>query len=221
MSEQETSREDLLTRYRGYRQAIQLHLNAAVNFLSVAMIKEASRRIGLLSANTIVADHFSEMTLALDLAVFGQKPGRSRAIDRYAQATPFPDDSVEAVTLAALRANSFRVVRVKERHPIAGLIVHDLAHREELWLMDEGLEASSHEGAGLAARLIPLETFHTTAGAIVPVAEDMFKHALHSLAARRGKLDFSALDDPRLPEALYAAAISSNAMEYMAYAEDD
>ena len=125
MSEQETSREDLLTRYRGYRQAIQLHLNAAVNFLSVAMIKEASRRIGLLSANTIVADHFSEMTLALDLAVFGQKPGRSRAIDRYAQATPFPDGSVEAVTLAALRANTFRVVRVKERHPIAGLIVDD------------------------------------------------------------------------------------------------
>jgi hypothetical protein len=221
MLDQEIGREDLLTLYRGYRQAIQLHLNAALKCVSAAAVKDAARRIGLLSNNTIVADHFSEMTLAFDLAVFGQKPGRSRAIDRYARANRFPDGSVEAVTLAAMQTNMFRVVRVNERHQTAGIIVEDIANKETLWLMDEGLDATSVEGTVLAARFICIETFHTTIGAIVPVEQDLFEDALYSLAARRGKLDLSSLNDPRLPETIYATAISHGALEYMHYAEDD
>jgi len=55
----------------------------------------------------------------------------------------------------------------------------------------------------------------------VPVDQDLFEDALYSLAARRCKLDLSSLNDPRLPENIYATAISHGALEYMHYAEDD
>jgi hypothetical protein len=125
--------------------------------MSASALNEAARPIGLLSRGIIIADSFRELTLAFDLAVFGQRPGRSRAIDRYARAAKFPPHSVEGVTLEAMR-DTFRTLVVKNRHQTAGVVVEDLARQEELWLMDEGVEMLVYEGTIFAARLIPLDS---------------------------------------------------------------
>lgn len=220
MSVPENRREALLDHYRPLRSAIQLHLNAALKCVSPSAIKEAARRIGLLTDGTIIADHFSEMVLAYDLAVFGEKPGRSRAIDRYAKTAHFPDGSPEAVCLKALQRATFRVVRVKGRHDVLGLVLDDVARKEELWLIDEGFEATLKEGLLLALRTVPLGSFHATAGAVAPIDAGIFTDAISSLAARRGKIDASILDDPRMPESVYAAAIASGAMQSMDFSDE-
>jgi hypothetical protein len=213
-------RDELFIHYRTLRQAIQSHLDAALKCVSTPAFKEAARRIGLLAQGALIVDRESEMTLAFDLAVFGQKPGRSRAIDRYAKAVHCPQGSPQEITLKALVAAKFRVVRVKGRHHTAGNVVEDIAHNEELWLLDEGLEKTLTDGEVLAARLIPIDPFHTTVGAIVPMNDQIFKDALYSLAARRGTIDKNSLDDPRMAEAIYEAAIRTGIMANMSYSDE-
>jgi hypothetical protein len=221
MSDHAMTRDDVLLHYRTCRQAIRHHLNAAIKYTSAATIKETARRIGLLSEGVIAADSFAEMTLAFDLVVFGTKAERSRAIDRYARANRSPDGSVEAIVLAALQAGTFHIVQVKGRHHIAGVVVEDVVREKEMWLMDEGFEATLTDGMVLATRLIRLDPFHSTAGASVPISRYILQDALLSLAARRGTLNAASLDDPRLPEAVYAAAIKSGAMDTISFGSED
>jgi hypothetical protein len=214
------TRDDLLQRYRAYRQAIQQHLNAALNYAKAAAFQQAARRIGMMSVGTIVADNLSEMNLVYDLAVFGQEPGQSRVIDRYARATRFAKNSVEAETLAALRHSRFHLLQSLHRHDCAGTVALDRFRNGELWVLDEGLEITWKEGALLATRLIPLGAFSTTAGAMVPINQDVIDQALKSRQSWRQDPDRIDPDDPHLPEAVYAAAIAHGTLQYIAYRDD-
>lgn len=220
MSEIDPARQDLLLRYRTLRQALHQHLNAALKCARRSDLKDAARRIGLtIDGNTIAANHASETNLAYDLAVFGQKTGSARAIDLYAASASYDDGTPEAITLKALQAAVFRVIRVKQRHKALGNIVQDAFHQGELWLIDEGLEMSSRSEQIFALRLIPIDRFHTTVGAIVPLSQDTLTAAMISLAAKRGKFDQSSGDDPNLPETIYATAIEFGIMKSMTFAD--
>jgi hypothetical protein len=218
MFDHELSRDDALQQYRAYRAAIRRHLGGAIKHTSAATIKEAARRIGLLSDGAIACDSPREMTMAFDLAVFGTRAGRSRAIDRYARANRFPEGSTEATVLAALQAATFHIVLASRHHHVAGVVVEDLFRKQDIWLMDEGLDATMPDGTLLAARLIRLDPFHATASASVPISRSDLRNALLSLAARRATLDpASVIDDPRLPEAIFATAIKSGAMDGISF----
>lgn len=52
-------------------------------------------------------------------------------------------------------------------------------------------------------------------------SRSLSRHALLSLAARRGTLNPASLDDSRLPEAVYAAAIRGGAMDTINFASED
>jgi|SRR5580658_1017099 hypothetical protein len=211
------TRDGVVARYRPIRRAIRQHLDGAVKYSSGRAIKDAARRINLLANGTIAAESFSEMTLAFDLVVFGGKPDRSRAIDRYARASHAPAGSVEATVLAAMQATTFHIIQVKTRHNIAGIVVDDVFRQKELWLMDEGFEATLTNGLVLATRLIYLDPFYSTAGVSVPLEKDILRDALFSLAVRGREFGPETLDDPRLPEAIYAAAVRSGAMSSIAF----
>lgn len=217
-----TTRRDALTNYRAAREAICRHLNGAVKFASGKAIKEAARKIGLVSNSTIVADCFSEMALAFDLVVFGARTDRSRAIDRYARASRFPAGSIEATVLEVMRVSKFHIIQVKARHDIAGIVVDDVFRQNELWLMDEGFEQTAENGLVLAGRLVRLGPFCATAGATVPLDRNVLQDAFYSMATARNQ-DFGAatLDDPRLPEAIYAAAIRNGAMNSIAFGSEE
>jgi hypothetical protein len=211
------ARQETIDRYRHLREVAKQHVSGALKHLSKNAINDAARRVGLLSGGAIVADSFDEMTLAFDLAVLGPQHGRSRAIDRYARAHPPAPGSDEAVTLDALRHCRFRIIRVLRRHETAGLVVEDVVSHEELWLMDEGLEATAPEGAAFGSRLLHLDGFHMTAGAAVPVTGDVLEAAIASRPVWLNDAQFRFVDDPRFPEALYAAAIRHGKMQFMKF----
>jgi len=215
------TRQETIDRYRHLREVAKGYLSGALKHLSKSAINDAARRVGLLSGGAIVADSFDEMTLAFDLAVLGPQHGRSRAIDRYARAHPPAPGSDEAVTLEALRHCRFRIIRVLRRHETAGLVVEDVVSHEELWLMDEGLEATAPEGAAFGTRLLRLDGFHMTAGAAVPVSGDILVAAIASRPVWLNDGQFRFVDDPRFPEALYAAAIRHGKMQLMKFTGPD
>jgi hypothetical protein len=75
---------DILEHYRHLREISTRHQSAALARLAEPTLLEQAKHLGLAYGRALIADSEEEMTLIFDLAIHSAKPGRSRAIDRYA-----------------------------------------------------------------------------------------------------------------------------------------
>jgi hypothetical protein len=214
-------RDDILHRYRLLRAIGTHHHTAALNYVARPTLLERAKHLGLAVANTLVFDSDEEMTLIFDLAIHTAKPGRSRAIDRYARAVSLSTGSDEANTLAAMRQAQFSIWRVERRHDLAGIEVTDVLRDRETWLLDEGLTASAPPGMTFAARLSWPAEFAMTSGVVVPVERALLAQVM--LGGGLGWMRHSGLeqlaDDPRFATALYRAALRGGVMENVVFQE--
>ena len=203
------TRDQILERYRHLREISTGHHSGALKFLSRQALMEHAKRLGLAAQGILVAESEAEMTLVFDLAPYTAKEGRSRALDRYARATPLPPGSDAARTLEAMRHARFSVWRINRRHETAGLIITDVLREAEVWLMDEQLEASAPEDRSFAGRICEPDHCAMSCGVVVPVYRELIEEvALDMLAWRRGEPERVA-QDPRFALAIYRAAIDS------------
>ncbi len=211
------SREETLARYRRLREIAKRLHSDAMEFLAKDAIFQHGRRLGLLRGKTFVLDNMDEMALVFDLAIHTAPPGRSRAIDRYADSARLASGSDEAVTLEAMRNARFAVLVVQGRHESAGLIVTDLFRGIDLWLVDEGLEASLPDGAALATRYFAPGPFVMTAGVGLPIDRGALALAIESTPALTRKSPADAIQDRRFAEAVYRGAIANGTTERVRY----
>jgi hypothetical protein len=203
------TRDEILQRYRHLRAISIGHHSGAMAFVSKQALLEHAKRLGLATGGMLVAESEAEMTLVFDLALYTSKERRSRALDRYARATPLPSSSDAARMLEAMRHARFSVWRITQRHETAGLIITDVLREAELWLMDEQLEASAAEGLSFAGRICEPDHFAMSCGVVVPVYREMMEEvALDMLAQRRGDPE-RVSQDPRFAIAIYRAALNS------------
>jgi hypothetical protein len=210
------TRDEILQRYRHLRAISTGHHSGALKFLSRQGLLEHAKRLGLATGGMLVAESEAEMTLVFDLALYTAKEGRSRALDRYARATPLPLGSDAARMLEAMRHARFSVWCIKQRHETAGLIITDVLRKAELWLMDEQLEASAAEDLSFAGRLCEPDCFAMSCGVVVPVYREMMEEvALDMTAQRRGDPERVA-QDPRFALAIYRAAIDHGVLNDLA-----
>src|SRR3954463_8562271 len=84
------TRDQILQRYRHLRVISIGHHSGAMAFVSKQAVLEHAKRLGLATAGMLIAESEAEMTLGFDLALYPAKQHRSRALDRYARATPLP-----------------------------------------------------------------------------------------------------------------------------------
>ncbi|NJO34219.1 MAG: hypothetical protein HC869_14900 [Rhodospirillales bacterium] len=211
------SRKEVLARYRRLREIGKQHHSAVMSFLSQDAILQQGRRLGLASGRTFLLDSMDELTLVFDLAIHTAPAGRSRAIDRYARSTRFPEGSDEAVSLDATRKARFAILTVQDRHPVAGLLVSDSVRGTDLWLMDEGLEQSLSGGDIFATRYYQPAEFAMTAGVIIPMDLALLEAAILSLPQLGDVSLVEVLDDRRFAEALCREALADGIMEKVAY----
>lgn len=211
------TRDEILNRYRHLRAISAQHHGAALDFVSRDAIMGYAKRIGLASGKFLIADSEEMMTLIFDLALYTAKEGRSRALDRYARASPPAAGSDEARVLDAMRQARFSLWRVERRHETAGLIVMDMLRWQEAWLMDESLEAHAPGDMTFASRVFEPESFVMTCGNVVPLtAATLAQLTLDPLLSRRhGPEDLA--QDPRLAEKVYRLAIDSGIMDQVVY----
>ncbi len=207
------SRDEVLARYRRLREIGKRHNHNAMAFLAKDAILDHARRLGLAWGRTLVANSMDELTLAVDLAIYTAPAGRSRAIDRYANSARFAWEDEEALMLEAMRNARFGVLLVQRRHPSVGLIVTDLFRTIDLWLVDEGLEASLPDGMGFATRYFAPGPFIMTAGVGLPVARDTLGRAIDSAPHLMRKPPVEAIQDRRFAEAVYRGAIADGTTE--------
>jgi len=213
------SREEVLARYRHLRAISTRHHTEALRFLSRPALLEQARQLGLTAGEMLVAESMDEFTLVVDLAIHATRPGRSRAIDRYAGAAQLQPGSEEALVLEAMRRARFSVWRVERRHEVAGLVVQDLLRQDEAWLVDEAMERSAPAGMAAAMRLSTPETFAMTSGVIVPVDREALEEVFDEVLPRvRGSPDQVA-NDRRFATAIYRTAVARGLMERIGFEE--
>jgi hypothetical protein len=80
---------EILDRYRHLRAISTRHHSAVLDCLARPAILERAKYLGLAYGQALVAESEEEMALIFDLAVHTAKPGRPRAIDRYAKLRRF------------------------------------------------------------------------------------------------------------------------------------
>ncbi len=213
------SRDEILARYRHLRAIGTRHHTEALRFLSRSALLEQARQLGLPTGEMLVAESMDEFTLAVDLAIYTTRPGRSRAIDRYARAAQLQPGSDEALVLEAMRRARFSVWRVERRHEVVGLVAQDLLRRDEAWLVDEAMERSAPEGMAAAMRLCTPDAFAMTSGIIVPVDREALEEVFDDVLPRvRGSPDQVA-DDRRFATAIYRTAAARGLMERIGFEE--
>ncbi len=211
------SRDEALARYRRLREIGKRHHAEVMAFLAKDAMLDHARRLGLARGKTLVANSMDELTLAVDLAIYTASPGRSRAIDRYANSPRFAWGDEEALMLEAMRNARFAVLIARGRHESAGLIVTDLFRNVDLWLVDEGLEQSLPVGVGFATRYFAPGPFIMTAGVGLPVARDALERAIGSAPALMRKPPVEMIQDRRFAEAVYRGAIEDGTTEDVRY----
>jgi hypothetical protein len=210
-------RDEILGRYRRDR-AISVEVQTgALNHVSRPAVLRQAKRLGLSDGKVLRVSHEDELTLVFDLLLYAPPSrGRSRGIDRYAQAHPPVPGTDEARVLSALQASCFSLFQVKGRHPMIGLMLEDLLREEEVWLVDESLEASAQIGAVLGTRLARPDTFAITCGVLVPIDPETWRE-LAFLIDEADATPAELADDPRFAESLYQLALQLDLTEYVRY----
>jgi hypothetical protein len=210
------NRDAIIARYRKLRAISRAHNLAAIDCVSPSAMLQQGRRLGLVEGQTLMLDDMDDMALVFDLAIYTAPADRSRAIDRCLRGSLSEPGSDEALVLKAMSEARFSIYSVLRRHDAAGVIVKDTMRETEVWLVDEGIEASAPEGYTFASRFFTPETFAMTAGVMVPVTvsllaalrmeeERLFRQPLRDLA-----------EDRRFAEAIYRIALRDGAMERVA-----
>lgn len=203
-----------LNRYRHLRAISTRHHSAALDYVARLAILERAKDLGLAAGRTLVVESEEAMTLLFDLAVHTAKPGRSRAIERYARAVAPSAGPDEARTLRAICAARFSVWQIERFHEAEGLVVTDVLRGGETWLMDQGLTASGEIGFRFASRLHWPAEFAITCGLLVPVDDALMNEVLQDSVAWLRHTRFDQLaDDPRFAVAIYRAALDAGVMD--------
>jgi hypothetical protein len=212
-------RGEILARYRRLREISQAHHHAILKFTSPDLVMRQARRLGLFQGKMLVLEDMDELHYACDLAIHtAPAPGRSRAIDRYANSVKLVPGSDEAIVLDAMRSARFSLLAIERRHETAGVIATDLVRNAEIWLIDLGLESSVPDGAAMATRLFTPDKFSMTTGICVPFEPQV----LHDIKAElpRSLADVSMtrlIDDPRFAEVIYGVALASGILDRVEY----
>jgi hypothetical protein len=211
---------EILEHYRHLRGIGTRHHSAALARLAGPTLLEQAKHLGLAHGRALVAESEAEMTLIFDLAVHTARPGRSRAIDRYAKATALSPGSDEANALEAIRQAEFSLWRIEAHHQTAGLVVKDVLRNKETWLVDESLTVSAEPGLTFAARLCWPAAFAMTCGVVVPVDAELVEDTLFDNMTLLHHTDLTQLaDDPRFAAAIYRSALNAGIMDHVMFRE--
>jgi hypothetical protein len=213
-----SSRADILSRYRRYRDLRKDIQTAALDNVPHSRFLDYAKRIGLSDGKVLFTDDTVELTLVFDLALYTAQAGRTRAIDRCARRRLRDSKPDEALVLQGLQASRFSIFRMIGRCEPTGVLLEDLMRGGMISLLDEGLEQSARPGEVFAMRVAPIEEFLITCGAVVPLDIETFEEIIDFLTDGAPDAELAALaDDRRFAASLYELAIELGLMSFVAY----
>jgi len=203
-----------LNRYRALRAVANAHNHACLDLICRKTLLDTARVIGLAHSGVLTLESEDELTMVYDLCLHTARPGRSRAIDRFAHAASFHAASDEALVLAAMQRARFSIWRVTGYHDEGGLIVLDVLRGGETWLMDEWLTISCEPEFQFVGRLFAPDNFVMSTGLMLPLTEEFAAEmVLRMTPLLYGMTKPAMAGDYRFAQLLYRAAVATNTIE--------
>jgi len=166
------------TAYEIHRAARERVVTAAGRRIPQASAASQARALGLWRGKEVKFSNEAQFLLVLDLAIFGPVGGHTRALDREAKAGDHPEGSDEARVLAALSRAAFTLFRVGAPHPEGGIFAEDLLRGTPLHIQDQVLAREEAQGCGFAGRLMRIDGFEMTCGAVAPITDEVIEALL-------------------------------------------
>lgn len=178
--------------------------SAALAKVPRPIMQHWARHLGVWNGKEIVVpDEFTGALLA-DLAVHTPWGKQEPGIFRH-QEPPSDDAAERTALLDALRGSRLSLFRIVEPGTQGGVMVQEMGSDTPQWLMDEALPRSVPPGAPFAARVVQLDEFLITTGAIVRVDKDI----LDAVAAMKTR----ATPDGKQDEASFASNLYKAVVE--------
>ncbi len=160
-------RGTLVDRYRRLREIATEHQTRLAGRVLGGPAVDVAVRIGLVEdAGTVPSMELAELAPALDVTLFSKGIDGTSLAARYLDEVGGRLQGDHLTVVEALASARFSVFEVVERHPVAGVILRDLTAPGEVWLMDQGVEASVPSGYQLGLRLFQPAEFYMTTGVV-------------------------------------------------------
>ncbi len=204
------------TAYEIYRAARERVVTAAGRRIPQASAASQARALGLWRGKEVKYTNEAQFFLMLDLAILGPVGGHTRALDREAKAGQYPDGSDEARVLAALSRAAFTLFRVGAPHPEGGIMAEDLLRGTPLHIQDQVLARGEMQGCGFAGRLMRLDGFEMTCGAVAPVTDEVIDALLGRPATIQPTPSFLSALTPLMEQDAVALREAAKAEDFAA-----
>lgn len=208
----QSERDGLLARYRRYREINTHHQTVLARRQWSGSVPGIAVRLGLVESRDELAEkELDDMAPALDLALYARAADGASEVQRYLAALGGDLEGDDRAVLEAMSEARFSLFEVLERHPVAGLVLQDVLTGQDLWLMDESLEASAPEDCRLWLRIFQPGDFWMTTGAAIVLTGDEERAAATRFDPTRWQGDLLAgtVDPDGLAESVYASAVAS------------
>ncbi|MBY0338376.1 MAG: hypothetical protein K2X11_17310 [Acetobacteraceae bacterium] len=162
--------------YDSYAAARSRVLTSASRRIPAASAASQARALGLWHKGQVRVANDAQFGLVLDLGVFAPVGGHSAALEREAKAGEHTVE--EAKVLDALQAARFALFRVEGAHPDGGVLARDLLRGQDIRLEDRNLAKPEMLHRGFAGRLMTLDGYAMTCGALAGLSDVVIEELL-------------------------------------------
>jgi hypothetical protein len=224
---------DIIERYRRYRVIAAEYQTQALAGISHETLLHIGREIGIVlwdedtgQDKVFFGPDDPEWQLVYDLALYTKKPRRERGlvsrkerrergIDRYARTVRPAPGSEKVRVLDALRAAQFSIFEIGERHPVAGVMLKDVAREREVWLMDEEVPFHGQPGHMFATRLFWPDEFGMICFTVVPMSADTLEQTFFYMTEPLKDDPAELMETVGFVTTLYDVAIDTGMLELL------
>ena len=185
------------------------------------VLEEGGSKLGMVQNGVLVFNSEDESSVLMDYCIYNVYRGGRNAVRMMLEDAP-PSNPDELALLKAQMGAYYSIFRVEDVEPGVGVTLRDLLRAQSLFMTNVGMGNSMREGFGLAGRVIPLDGYFMSGGAMLPFDARAAKRFQPKLDRwHNGKTDFARLrpaEEAELAAQVIRAALDSGMGEHIVYA---
>ncbi len=166
-----SSHAHLVARYQQLRaKAMQVN-NALLKHRLKDVLDEGGTNLGLLRGKTLVLGAEADMAILSDHCIYDVYRNGRNSVQRCLEQSPFAPGSDEQLVLEGMKDALFSVFVIRDVEPGAGVLLEDVLHGEQHFILDVSMSRSGTPGLMFVGRLFTVDGMTMTTGAFLPLGQ--------------------------------------------------
>ena len=138
-----------------------------VRTLEKDVLEEGGMKLGILRNGVLVLDTEDQSSVLMDYCIHNVYRGGRNAVTRMLEDSP-PSNPDELALLKAQTRAYYSIFRVEDVERGVGVTLLDLLRKDTFFMTDVSMGNTMREGFGLAGRVIPMDGYFMSGGAMLP-----------------------------------------------------